>query len=806
MILATLFSFLVGYLARLRHRLRDQAMLKAMSDHDYSLSPQPPSVLVDDDQFKSAPADSYPSYIKREFVISLFLKLGVIFLFAGTVWFIAVVDLPSWAKTVIGLLTLIVFWTLLRVLESFGEIWRLTTWRGEFIAGGLVFLLLNFFTITTDTFTPAFTLFVVVALFAFYVTRLQATDLRWVIPALLSLALFQPLLLELDPSVGTSLYLLGLCLVTAWSLTKTNSQGTGLLLALGLIAHTLIASWYPPELISVSIVLLFGLAYLVTLFGLLALLFKAEKLPAWSVLSLVCWWAAAGFLFATWLPWSGLVFALMTLLFALLAYGWSGSMQSANTPIYLAGLATLSLLLTTAYLVSGFTLVSLYVVFVTVLVIIVTGFGLPRRVVYPSAVLYLIPLYLSLPAALSPLWTTGYWHAPAFNLYVLLLSLLGLSLWFLHRPSLAGFSWYGSLTLLFGGLFIIVGYVVMALVLNALFQPEAANVMFYVSSALLSLVLVYYTVRRRWSDILLVLLASTWLLPVYYSMASLSAERFGSVFDNLHVFGVSWVLALGLLIVLLLTQRNHLDYSPRLSRVIAGGSFLLVVYSFIILYVLVFGQVGQQTLATVVYANLVSVWLLFLYRLQKFLGFPEAWQTTTLVFLFVPAAGLFPFLFSRNFDYDFIFSPVSSGLLVFILTLVLLVRWLSRRLVGAEFSLFRTPLLAWRNLIGLLLIIFITGYTFTLLHSILPAVIATSLAFLSLGLGALYCFERGSERPYRQWRLLGAALLFSLVIQFLVFEVWSLPPAGRSVVAILFAVLFLLGAWYEKRALTTALR
>ena len=321
----------------------------------------------------------------------------------------------------------------------------------------------------------------------------------------------------------------------------------------------------------------------------------------------------------------------------------------------------------------------------------------------------------------------------------------------------------------------------------------------------MTLVFVYYGLRRRLPDSLLAILISTWLLPAYFSFPSLTPMVWSSVFDNLHVFGVAWVFSLGVLAILLLVQRNRIVYSPLLTATIATGCLLLLFYAGLALKALVHGLVSSPLLATVLYGNLLAVLIVSLYRLAGFFRLSDAWRTIPLAFLALPIFSLFPFLFNRDFNYDFVLSPVSLGLLAFTLIILLLVRRLVQAIPEKEWSLFRTPLSAWRSLLALVLIVYVTGYTFTLLHSILEATLATTLAFLLLGLTALYCFERGAERPYRHWRVLGAVLLLNLVVQFLVIEVWSLPVLWRAVIAIFFAGLFLVGAWYEKQSSATAL-
>ena len=474
MFLATLFSFCVGYLARLRHRWSDQVdKTTRLAPPRVNLPDLTPHVIVREGRLESTGYRFSPVYIKREFAISLFLKLGVLFLFAGVVWLATGLNLPVWSKWIMGALVCLVVWSVLRVLDSLGEWWSLTTKRNELLAGGSLYLLINLFTTTTDTFPINFTLLVVALLYLFYVERCHGYDWPWLIPALLWLALFEPLVLGAGPTVATTLYLVFISLVTVWSLLITPSHGTGLLLMLGLVAYTVTLGWYPTDDVSLPVLTLLGGAYLIVLYGLVCLLAQESHLWSWSALSLMVWFGAGGFSLGGLLPWPGLTFAVMTLLLALLAYRWADTSRSVNAPIFLAGLATLSLFLAATFLFSGFTLVSLYLVFVTVLLTLVTEFGLPGRVVWPSVGLFLVSVYLTLPATLSPAWGEGVGHEAAGNLYVLLGSLVWLSGWLLHRTGLSAYRWRPSLTLLFGFLTIITSYVVTAIVLGSSSYPSS---------------------------------------------------------------------------------------------------------------------------------------------------------------------------------------------------------------------------------------------------------------------------------------------------------------------------------------------
>jgi hypothetical protein len=806
MLLATIVSFCLGYLALLRQRWRLASdKIKNETITKVSADVLKPHVIFRDGVLESVQFSQRPVYIRREFAISLFLKMGIVFLFVGTLWWVLAVDLPVWSKWVIGILVLVVIWVLLRAFESIDELFNVTAWRGELVAGVTAYFLINFFSASSEVFPAWLSLGLMLGLLAFFLNRLHGKKAQWLIPALLGLALFQPFLLLLGPSLSVAGYLFGVCLLITWSLNKTASQGTALLSSFGLAIHTISFLWYPSESIETGFIGLITLAYLSVFFGQVRLLYRQENFGLAAILPILVWFLSMGFLFGLTVSWPGVVWGVMTLALAFSAYRWIGSNFAFWTPLFLAGLALISLFMFMTELLAGHVLISLYLVSAAVMLTVVTYFALPRSLVYATAALFFVPVGLSIEAILSPAWATGLWHVAAINLYTLLLCLYWLSVWFLHRSELQVYSWYRLLALLFGALAVIVSYVTVATIFDAIFTTADAVVMLYVTGALMTLSIVYYLVKRHFSDVLIALFTFTWLLPAYLSLPSFRLENWQTVSDNSAAFGVATVFFLGLLTVLVIAQKNRHSYSVFTERTISVGGMLLLGYFCLVLYALTYGLL-PGVWAVVVYANLLTLLILLLYRAEKTFNLPEIWQMTTFALLAIPAFLLSQFLFDRNPEFgDFVFSVVSVGLICFIGLLLVLVSSVSRSVSESGLGLWSTPLSAWRNLLIVLCIVFCSGYSWTLLHSVLPTELASVLAFALLGLVGLYCFEKGVDRHYRNWRLIGAVVMTNLIVQFLFIEIWYLTPEERAFIAVVLAALFLFGAWYEKKTISSAL-
>lgn len=723
------------------------------------------------------------------------IKIGGLFFFLGAAWFVSYAINAGWLSPEIRItfgFLLAVSAYVLGVLKAkiVPTQYLVLTALGTGIMGATVSAAQMVFSI----FHPLFALGILAVSIGYTIYVAFMTQTKWLVLAAGTAGLLAPMLVGGNlESLWILLYLFvlsgGLLMIGFY----LDSRPLTLLMVLGVaIYESALFSVATPNLLWFFVVLFSGMFFTAVTYALMRSM-KPEVLDIFTLL-------IVGIVFVFFASEISLSDSLATFIATFIIGGTGYVLTERKAPISIVSVyiafASAGLLIATSFLFSGFTLTLAYAVEITAAFFIMTYLGLPERVIWVGVAAYLLPIIGSINSFNSIKWHSGIWHVDALVLYTVTLSLFASAFWLLHKQSVLVYKWSSSAAAIFGVVSFFYTYTVISVVTNSLYAPIEAHATMYVLWATLSLLYVYYSLRRNLPCIVLKYSALSLSLPVIASLPSFTspAWRLGVVHsDGLGVFAMIVVLVLT---TLLLTQQFCKEYNGQLRSLIAGFVVVDVAYVFITFYVIWHGLLEPESLAII--ATYMS-YAFVLYGLTSLFVLVRAsmnWISWSLSALLIPILlSLNSFSFT-GWEGDAL-APEAVGLFGLIVFFVMLAIGLRHRYAGVNPAALE-QIKQWSVILFGLALLYAVGLTWSLAHTLAPEEQAISLALFIYTIAGLLAYQYGKRTEKQEYRYAGISLLSLVVIRLVVVDIWAMALIWKVVTFLGIGVLFIGTALLEK--------
>ena len=587
------------------------------------------------------------------------------------------------------------------------------------------------------------------------------------------------------------LYLLILSIGLLFVSAKMELRPVTLLLLIGVALYELaLFNQVEPSLLWLFVVT-FSVLFLVSI---TVSFIKTREANTFDVLSL----ALAGLtfvLFASELSLNaGLATFIASAVLALIGY----SLASRNFPIIITAVyvafTSVFLLIATSFVFEGYTEVLAFVIEITTVFIIVTYLGLPERVVRLIAAGYLLPLFASMSSFGSLAWDKGVWHADALVLVSVSVSFLASALWLIQKKTVAIYNWSKPLAAIFTGVSFFYTMGVVGQFSSALFVEEVAMVMMYVTWALMTVVGVYYTMKLKATNSVIMLMALTLIFPFLASFTSFASLSWANGVLHIHGFGVGTVTVLLVLTSLLFTQLFYTDYNPKVRSFLGALIIATVTYIFLgigsIYEIMLGGELAEvATYTTYLFILYILITIFVLFRTNT------KWLGIALLALILPLLlSLNSFSFNGWQQDD---KPQIVGLFAVITLLVLIGLGLRRHYRSANPDVC-VKVLRWSKILLIVASLYVVAYLWCLSHSILTGEKAVTFALFIYTLVGLFLYQYGHKVGKIELRRAGQLLLAFVVLRLLLVDVWEMELWWRIVTFLGIGLLFIGTALLEK--------
>lgn len=733
-------------------------------------------------------------FLVRWFVEHTLIKIGSIILFLGTIY------LVSFAVTskLISPFILILIGFLLGVVSYAVAVLRSTVSKTQYVtltALGTGIVSASLF--AADAILPTFTSWLMLLLLAlsFSYTAYVAWQAKttWLATATGGAGLLVPLLFEATSEpIWTMFYLLVLMVGVLLVSYKLELRPVTLLMVLGVGFYQLALFG---EMSSYLLWVFVIISSVVSLGAVTLSFVKTKKPHTLDVMSM----ASAGILFIVFASEialsAGLATFTATVILSCLAYWFTIKEFPLSVVSVYVGFAVVGLLLSTSFTFSGYTEALAYTIEISAVFFLATYLGLPFSVIRLIALAYFVPVFASFEHFSSRAWQEGVLHADGLVLYAVALSLIGGSLWLIHKKSVNVYSWSKPLAEILGTVGFVYAMAVVARVTYSVFSGDATWVMMYVAWGLMSLLLVYYAVRVSLSCRTLSVSVASTIIPLFVSFGSLSSSAWYSGVSHVHGFGVLAMFIISVLIVLLLTWTYRAKYSQSLRRVLGISLVVTILYLFVGLGS-VFNRLFEEDFSLVA---IYTSYMFILYGLISFLATFKAninWLKWSLLAL------IWPLLISlSSFDFsgwskDEIVNP--AGLFTVMVLLVLIairVRYCYREVEDEKQKL----IFSWTKTLFITTFVFTVGYLWSVSHSLLADDKAVTLSLFVYTIVGLSLYLYGSKDGKSDWRYGGVALLVFVVFRLILVDVWEMELLWRVVTFLGIGILFIVTALFEKQ-------
>ena len=742
--------------------------------------------------------DMPPEAATEFFLVSWFkdntlIKIGSIIFFLGAVWLVSYAFISDWisplALLFMGLALAIISYVVgyLRQGVSAAQYVILTA-----LGTGIICATIFTAQIISTLFNPflSLTLLTVSLLYTMYVAwQTNAKKLALVI-ALAGLTV--PLLVDvIAEPVWLLLYLLILSIGLLFVGAKMELRSVSLLLLIGIILYELaLFKLTEPNLLWFFVVI-FSILFLVSVtFSFI----KTKEANTFDVLSLALV-SLAFVLFAPELSLNaGLATFIASLTMALVGYVLANrDFPIIITAVYVA-FTSVFLLIATSFIFDGYTEVLAFALEITTVFMIATYLGLPEKVVRLIAFGYLLPLFASVSSFGSSAWDKGVWHADALVLLAVSAIFVISALWLIQKRTVAIYTWSKPLATIFTGISFFYTMGVVAQFSSALFMEEVAIVMTYVTWALMSVVGVYYTMKLKATNSVIMLMAATLIFPFLASFTSFASPLFANGIFHIHGFGVGVVTILLVLTTLLFTQLFYIDYNPKVRSFLGVIIIATITYIFLgissIFEIMLGGElanVATYTTYLFILYGLITIFVLF--------GTNAKWLGIALLTLTLPlllSFNSFSFNGWQSGDEAQIFGLFAS------ITILVLIALGIRRRYHSEDAKTQAKVLSWSKALLIVASLYAIGYLWCLSHSILTGEKAVTLALFIYTLVGLFLYQYGHKVGKIELRRAGQLLLAFVVLRLLLVDVWEMELLWRIVTFLGIGLLFIGTALFEK--------
>jgi hypothetical protein len=341
-------------------------------------------------------------------------------------------------------------------------------------------------------------------------------------------------------------------------------------------------------------------------------------------------------------------------------------------------------------------------------------------------------------------------------------------------------------------------YGVMAVVADSLFIPTEAIVMTYVSWGLLSLCMVFYSLRNNLFLSVTLYSSLSVLFPVLVSLESFSSRYWSLGFSQPDGLGVLGILVILVLITLLLVQQFCKEYDTYLRRFVAGFLVLLISYLFAI-FVVYWQGVLTPALATVAIYTSFTVVLYGLTSLFVMLRTGVAWIGYTLASLALPI-GISLSSFSFTGFSGGMLAPESVGLFAMSVFFVLLALGLRRHYAGAHLQ-DQVLIFNWsRALLGLAFT-YAVSFTWCMAHTLVSNEQAISLSLFIYTVVGLIAYQYGKRKEKNDITYAGDSLLVLVVMHLVLVDIWKMELIWQVITFLGIGAMFIAAALFETKLL-----
>lgn len=724
------------------------------------------------------------------------IKIGGIFFFLGSAWFVSYAIRAGWLspelRIVLGFLLALGAYGLgfVRRARSLTE-YHVLTALGTGIVAATVLAAEAVFGIIPPL--PALSLIALAVLYTVIVALKSRTLWLTLVGAVLGLC--APILTSTAHDAHIlfpylAVLVVGLLVVGL----KTDWRWLTLTLLLGVLWHELSHVETTSAMFLFSFVVLFSFVFFVS--TTLSLIRSNEPKPldvsTLSLLGLGYIYLSSVLLFD-----AALAIFMATAVVAFVGYGLLSRHYSARVVALYLGLATVGVLVGTSFLFSGFSLVLAYIIEVAAVFLLVTHLGLPERIVLLAAALQIIPLLGSISSFVSPSWRSGAWHGDAFVVYLMLCSLTLSTLWLIHKPGVGIYRSSRTLAAIFGIAAATYAYAVVAVVSSALFVSDFAAVVTYLLWALISVSILYYSFKKDLPLSVAKVAASSLLVPVVASAPSFVDPIWSTGVYHSHGFGLLGIITLLLLATLLMTQQYCKEFDRDLRSFIGGGIVLTALYVAATLTT-IWDNLLPYDLSIV--ASYVS-YAIILYVLVSILVLTRAevaWVKRALLGLLLPALLSLDSFTTTGWSAGPL-SPDAIGLFAMATILMLLGFGLRHR---TELGSGESPagsFAPWIKALFIAAFLYSTGLVWSVSHSAVDPTQAVTLSLFIYTVTGLCAYLYGKHKKNTDVTYAGVALLTIVVLRLLLVEVWTMELIWRVITFLGIGALFIAASLFERR-------
>lgn len=734
-------------------------------------------------------------FFVRWFKEHTLIKIGGIFFFLGAAWFVSYAIKSGWLspelRILLGVMMAVAAYSLAwyRARTSQGELCLLTA------LGTAIMLVTVLVAHVSFSLIPLWlTLGLVLGTVAYTVSVAITTRSLWLAHISAVAGFSVPLFVTgLTDSFTLLFYLLTLCLGLLLIGLRLQWRTLTLLLLCGVIFYELTLLAGTERSLLWLFVIIFSLTFLLTV---TVSLVRSAKPVIIDIVTLLII-AASYVFFVSHLAYNeGLAVFVATTLIGFIGYLFMHyRFPSTVVAVYLL-LAGAGVLIGTSFLLSGYTLTLVFVVEIAAAFLLVTYLGLPERMVWIVAALFILPLWGSGVALTSAAWTQGVWHTDALVAYAMFLALLISTLWIVHKPGVAIYPSSNWLAAVLGCTTFGFAYAVSAVVTNALFTPADAPVFTYVWWALISLSVLYYLYKQQLPLGVHFTVFGSLLLPTYLSCASFFSPAWEDGIYHLHSFGVFSMIGILCLSLLLLTQQYYRDSDLRARAVIGFGMAVTVVYVAGVLARVWYSLLTPDSALVATYVSYAFI-LYVLVSAYVLARAPLSWVRVGLMGFFVPLVlSLNSFTFSGWAAGPLSFDAV--GLFALIIIFILLALGMRRHGTWQAETVTGSFVIQASRALLVVAASYSAGLIWCLTHSVVAKTEAISLALFVYTVVGLIAYLYGKRTAEREYSYLGIAFLTIVVGRLLLIDIWNMESVWRFITLLVIGSLFIAAAFLER--------
>jgi hypothetical protein len=464
----------------------------------------------------------------------------------------------------------------------------------------------------------------------------------------------------------------------------------------------------------------------------------------------------------------------------------------------MAGVAFGTLLVGTTFLFSGYQLALAYAVEVTVVFLLLTYLGVPSTVRNWTIAAFALPVIASFDALFGNAWATGIWHGEAVLVLVIISMLFGVALWCREQINVGAASWSSGVARGFA----LVGYIYTTIAIQrfaegmATRSPVSELVIMYVLWGLVTLTMVFYVVSRRRSFSALRYALTTGVLPLLFSVGSLTASAWNQGIIHSHAFGVVTIFALLVVLGLLLYEYEGRMAAPAARTWRGVLSLVALGYLFLVLGRVWDGVFASVELSRVALYVSYACLLYGVIAVMVNLKMTWEWVRVVLVLAIVPALLSLDSLLSPAWQ-EGVLHPDALGLYVCSTIATLLAIGLYTRAswypaVVAEVRWCAKIFAVSASLYAFVVVWLVSG-------ALLPSeALAVVVALFIYSVSGLLLYSYGRARGRAEVRYAGILLLVAVVLRLALVDVWNMEQIWKIVTFLGIGLLFIITALFEK--------